>query len=193
MANGGAATTYHYPDQPDEPRSNGEPTRQKHSPRYRRPQMVAHGGPLPEPSPALYNRIAAVIEHIPWYCFRTQVRLAQDSHISEAAISRLLRGECQPSLLVALQVTHAIEQRLGHHLDLRELFSLDGQFPTPFPCQVTGCPNCLPQFFYDEGDGLKRECQDIKPGRWSLVQAHHIVATNRPTPLMLLLGRKEAV
>lgn len=124
-------------------------------------------------APRLYNRIHAVIEHIPWYGFRTQVRLAQDSGVSEAAISRLLRGESQPSLVVALQVAQAVEKRLGRRLDVRELFSLDGQFPTAFPCQLAGCPNCLPDLFYDEADALRRECRDVRPGQWSLVQAHH--------------------
>jgi len=146
-------------------------------------QAVANG-------PTLYNRVLAVIEHIPWYGFRTQVRLADDSHVSEACISRLLRGECQPSLMVALQVTQAIERRLQRPLGVTELFSLDGSFPTASVCQLVGCSNCLPECCYDEGDNLKPECEAIKPGQWAWVQPLlRGLPSVQPLPMAL---RKEA-
>ena len=122
--------------------------------------------------PPLTNRINAVIEHIPWYGFRTQVRLAHDSQVSEAAISRLLRGESQPSLVVALQVTQAIARRLQRHIDVCELFSLDGSFPTASVCALVGCRNCLPECFYDERENLKPQFRDARPGQWELNQPH---------------------
>jgi len=149
----------------------------------RKCQLVANG-------PTLYNRVLAVIEHIPWYGFRTQVRLARDSRVSEACISRLLRGECQPSLVVALQVTKAIERRLQRPLGVTELFSLDGTFPTASVCQLVGCSNCLPECCYDEEDNLKPECEAIKPGQWAWVQPLLSgLPSVQPLPMAL---RKEA-
>ncbi|MBV9469365.1 MAG: hypothetical protein JOZ57_08970 [Abitibacteriaceae bacterium] len=142
--------------------------------------------------PLLYNRVLAVIEHIPWYGFRTQVRLARDSRVSEACISRLLRGECQPSLVVALQVTGAIERRLQRPLGVTELFSLDGSFPTASVCRLVGCSNCLPECCYDEEDNLKTDYQVIQPGQWAWVQPL-LTGLSRPVqPLPGALSKEAA-
>jgi DNA-binding XRE family transcriptional regulator len=103
----------------------------------------------------LTNRVREILWHIPWYGFKTQARLAQDSGVSPAAISRLIRGESQPSLVVALHVTQALSRRLGRHLDVSEVFSLDGTYPTPSVCHLTGCGNCLPPVAYDEAEELR--------------------------------------
>lgn len=121
----------------------------------------------------LYNRLEAVLSHIPWYSFKTQARLARDSRVSKAAISRLVRGECQPSLTVALQVTKAIEQRLGRPLDVWELFSLDGSYPTASVCELMGCRSCLPAVFYDAQERLKPEFRQAQAGHWSISQPYH--------------------
>lgn len=127
----------------------------------------------------LSNRIEAVISHISWYSFKTQARLAQDSGISKAAVSRLIRGKCQPSLALALKVTKAIEQRLGQRLDVWELFSLDGTYPTASACELVGCGSCLPQSFYDAEDRLKPQFKNISAGQWSLSQSYQVAAIKR--------------
>lgn len=115
-------------------------------------------------SPA--SRLRQILWHVPWYGFRTQARLAEDSGVSASAISRMMRGESQPSLQNAISVTAAISRRLGRALDLREVFSTDGLYPTPSVCQLVGC-HCLPPNAYDEDDNLKTEFLDVRPGEWS--------------------------
>jgi transcriptional regulator with XRE-family HTH domain len=117
------------------------------------------------------NRVREILWHIPWYGFKTQARLAQDSGISPAAVSRLLRGESQPSLAVAMRLTRALSRRLGRPLDVSEVFSLDGSYPTPSVCHLTGCRNCLPPTFYDDQEEIRPDFRDIKAGEWSATVA----------------------
>jgi transcriptional regulator with XRE-family HTH domain len=119
-------------------------------------------------SAALSNRVREILWHIPWYGFKTQARLAQDSGVSPAAISRLIRGESQPSLVVALLITQALSMRLGRPLDVSEVFSLDSTYPTASVCHLTGCRNCLPPDAYDEEEQIKLAYEGVKSGAWSL-------------------------
>lgn len=119
--------------------------------------------------PCLYNRVREIVWHIPWYGFKTQARLAHDSGVSPAAISRLIRGHSHPTLAIALRVTSALSKRLGRPLDVREVFSLDGTFPTPSVCHLTGCRNCLPPAAYDPDDNLNAQYAGVKAGGWSFL------------------------
>jgi transcriptional regulator with XRE-family HTH domain len=109
-------------------------------------------------TPKVEQRVRDLALHISWYGFKTQARLAQDSGVSPAAISRLIRGQSQPSLALALRVTAALSRRAGRDLDVREVFSLDGSYPTP-TCALMGCRACLPTEAYDEDDNLKPSYQ----------------------------------
>ena len=127
---------------------------------------------------ALCNRVREILWHIPWYGFKTQARLAQDSGVSPAAISRLIRGESQPSLAVALRLTGALSKRLGRILDVGEVFSLDGSYPTPSVCHLTNCRNCLPPNYYDEQDEVKPFYRGVKAGQWSQEISREAKETN---------------
>ncbi len=89
------------------------------------------------------NRIQEIAGHISWYGLHMQERLAQDSEVSSATIGRLV-GEFSgaPSYAVVLKVTEALSARLGMRLDLREVFSLDGSYPTSCVCVLVGCNTC---------------------------------------------------
>lgn len=93
-------------------------------------------------APCTTNRVAPIAAHIPWYGFRMQARLARDAGVSASALSRLLRGRVQPSLPVCWRITQALARRLGHPLDLSEVFSRDGTYPTPSVCALVGCRGC---------------------------------------------------
>lgn len=118
--------------------------------------------------PRFHNRIAAVLEHVPYYSFQGQVRLARDAGVSKSAVSRLLSGQTAPSFAVALAVTNALERRLGRRLDMRELLSLDGSYPTPSVCDLCGCGGCLPNRAYNPDDTLRPEYRHVPAGAWSL-------------------------
>ena len=114
------------------------------------------------------NRLRQVVWHIPWYGFRTQARLAQDSGVSPSAISRIMRGKAQPTLPVAQRLTDALSRRLNLLIDLRDVFSPDGTYPTPSVCHLTRCPSCLPPTAYDETDNLRPEFQSSRAGQWGV-------------------------
>lgn len=122
---------------------------------------------MPTP-PRFANRIAAVMEHIPRYTIQGQARLAADAGVSRSAVSRLLSGQTEPSFSVALAITSALEWKLGRKLEPRELFSLDGRYPTANACVLCGCRGCLPRHAYANDDTLKPAFRDIVPGTWSL-------------------------
>ena len=129
--------------------------------------------------PRVYNRIAAILEHIPYYSFQGQVRLARDAGVSKSAVSRLLSEQTAPSFAVALAVTTALETRLGRKLDPRELLSLDGHFPTPSVCDLCGCRGCLPSRAYNPDNTLRPEFRHVAAGAWSLPPA--VSVTKQPT------------
>lgn len=132
--------------------------------------------PSPSTAPALYlarrplyNRIAAVMYHIPWYSVQGQNRLAQDAHISKSALCRLLTSRSVPFYPTAHAIRKALEKRLGKRLDLDELFSPDNTYPTPSVCTLVGCKGCLPDAVYDEEDRIKPQYRDVLPGQWSTI------------------------
>ena len=85
--------------------------------------------------------------HVNWYLFAPVTRLARDAGVSHSALSRVLSGRAAPSFTLACKVALALEKRLngalnGGRLDPRELFSLDGTYPTASACKLVGCPGC---------------------------------------------------
>ena len=69
--------------------------------------------------------------------------------VSRSTISRLLRGRINPSFRLAQAVTAALEKHLRRPLDLRELLSPDGTYPTASGCALAGCRGCMPEEAYD--------------------------------------------
>ena len=132
------------------------------------------------PHRVIYNRLAAVMLHIPWYTFHGQVRLANDAGVSPSNVCRLLAGQSVPSFPIACAITEAMELRLGKKLDMRELISLDGSYLTPNVCHLVGCRGCLPAFAYnEESDTLLPEFRSVRPGTWSLSQPSLLKATHQ--------------
>jgi hypothetical protein len=107
--------------------------------------------------PSFHNRIAAVMEHVSFYSFQGQARLAADAGVSRSAVSRLLAGKAAPSFSVTVAVTAALERRVGRRFDPRELVSFDGTYPTASVCELCGCRGCLPEVAYDAEARLKPE------------------------------------
>ena len=124
------------------------------------------------PPGAAFNRLRAVLLHIPYYAFGGPARLARDSGVSKSTISRLTRGHTNsPSYRVAAQVVEAIQRRSGIALDPAEIFSPSGRFPTPSVCALLGCSGCLPPAAWSENDDrLKESRRHQKPGDWSQTQ-----------------------
>jgi transcriptional regulator with XRE-family HTH domain len=116
----------------------------------------------------VYNRLAAVLEHIQAYYFEGPSKLAADANVSRSALSRLVHGKSSPSYAVVCKVTAAIEKRLGRRIDPRDLVSIDGEHPTTSVCELCGCKGCLPECAYDESGNLKPCHRHLRPGKWTL-------------------------
>jgi hypothetical protein len=114
-----------------------------------------------------HNRIAAVMIHTSRYAFEGQARLAADAGVSRSAVSRALGGLSALSLPVLLAITKALEKETGRRIDLRDIVSEDGSYPTPFICAAVGCAGCLPEQVFDDDGRRRPEYAAIKPGQWS--------------------------
>ena len=149
----------------------------RHSPRPVRPQNPKKSfmrrrvsiTPFTKKNPerVVTNRLAAVMEHIQDYYIEGASHFAKDAGVSRSALSRLLRGESSPSYALVCALTKALEQKLGHRIDPRELISVDGTFLTPSVCELVLCNGCLPDCLYDEQDRVKPEYRHIRSGHWS--------------------------
>ena len=137
----------------------------------------------------LHNRVGAIMLHIPWYTFRGQVRLARDVGVSRSTVCRLLSGKSAPSYPVMAGVVAALSRRLNRPLELSEVFSPDGKFPTSSVCALCGCNGCLPAQAYDKDDDtLRPEYQHVRSGAWELSA---VADTKHPsTPIRAAPGQE---
>ncbi len=112
------------------------------------------------------NRLTALMAHTSRYSFEGPARLAADLGVPRSTVLRMLRGQTHPSFGLALATINRLEEATGHSLDAREVFSLDGSYPTPFVCDLLDCPGCLPDEIYDREDNVKPEFAHLRSGRW---------------------------
>lgn len=127
--------------------------------------VLVNPAPPNLPEARLHHRVREMAWHIPWYGFKTQVRLAKESGVSPSTVSRILRGCELPSLFVALRLTQALSKRLGRPLEVREVFSLDGTYARTV-CQITGCRSCLPPTSYDPDNNMVPGSPQRASGQW---------------------------
>src|SRR4051812_23859914 len=90
------------------------------------------------------NRFSDVMAHHSRYSFKGVSRLARDAGVSPSSVSRLISGKMNPSFLMVARLAKAIEKHTGVRIDPRDLLSENGDFPTPFVCDLVGCKGCLP-------------------------------------------------
>lgn len=118
----------------------------------------------------IQNRVRVFLIHIPKLSIQGQARLAAEVGVSRSTISRLAGGRTSPSYRLARNVADALARLLGHPLDMREIFSTDGTYPTPSGCDLCGCGGCLPDEAYDAEGSLKPEWRGQRPGDWSVAR-----------------------
>lgn len=113
------------------------------------------------------NRLKAFLVHVPFYSFEGQFRIAHDCGVSCSTISRLIRHQTNPSYRLARAITDVLARRLGVPLDMRDVFSTDGTYPTPCVCDlIPDCHGCFPDEAYDSEGNMQPEYRDLRPGDW---------------------------
>jgi transcriptional regulator with XRE-family HTH domain len=117
----------------------------------------SHNPPVNRPinTHPVHNRIRRFMEHTSRYAFMGEVRLAQDCKVSCATISRLLADKSSPSFALGVRIGQAFEKQFGRPIDLREIISLDGTYPSKTVCEIVGCKGCTSQAAWREDDTLK--------------------------------------
>ena len=140
----------------------------------------------------IQNRVRVLLIHIPIFSIRGQARLAEDVGVSRSTISRLVGARINPSYRLARAVTDALERRLGRPLDIRDVFSTDGTYPTPSGCALCRCGGCLPEAAWGDDGVLKPEWKGARPGDWSLARTAETdpqVEPDSPTYLVPRTGK----
>src|SRR4051812_49409343 len=85
------------------------------------------------------NRLLDVMEHCDRYAFKGSARLALDAGVNRASVSRLISGQINPSFLLVVRLTEALERQLGRRIDPRDVVAESGRFLTPFCCDLANC------------------------------------------------------
>jgi DNA-binding phage protein len=114
-----------------------------------------------------HNRVAAIMLHTSRYAFRGPSRLARDSGVSRSTICRLIHGRVTPLYSTISRVVKCFEAALGHPLNLNEVFSETGKYPTRSVCDLLGCGGCLPDWMYDDAGSRRPVTLDREPGGWT--------------------------
>jgi hypothetical protein len=112
------------------------------------------------------QRFSEAMSHCPRYFFAGQVRLAKDCRIGKMSISRLLKGENNPSYRVVHLVVEAMEKQLGVRIDARDLISYSDKEWDRSICDVCGCSGCLPPGALMDNGELHPLYENVKPGTW---------------------------
>ncbi|MEI7576404.1 MAG: hypothetical protein WCK51_05885 [Armatimonadota bacterium] len=112
------------------------------------------------------NRIADVMAHLNRYMFKGTTRLAEDARVNPSTISRVLNNQLNPSFALVARITAAIESEFGIQIDPRNLVAENGDFLTPFTCDLMACKGCLPESPLDEFGDLKPAFTDVSKGKW---------------------------
>lgn len=79
--------------------------------------------PAPDPRPPKVNRLAHYLAELDEYWFRgPQRRFAKDAGVSEATLSRILRGVANPRYRDVCKIVALLEQKLGKRIDPRDIY-----------------------------------------------------------------------
>lgn len=112
------------------------------------------------------NRIADIMLHTKRYSFKGVLRLAEDSGIHPASVSRIIHSRRYPTGLSLLRITNALEKALGFPLDPRDVVTDTGHFLHDSCCAACRCPGCLPPAAWDRFGNRTPAFANVPPGHW---------------------------
>jgi len=127
------------------------------------------------------NRLADVMAHSDRFAFKGVSRLAREAGVSPSSVSRLINGQSNPSFLMVIRLTEALERAYGYRIDPRDLVAEGGGFLHLFCCDVVNCPGCLPENALDEFGDTKQAFEEVKPGKWVTSRHPHGLTKEKGT------------
>src|SRR5579862_5793242 len=86
-----------------------------------------------------HNRIAAIMAHTSRYAMNGRSRLAQDCDLGKSTITKIVSGGCSPSYDVVSRIAEALSKALGRRIEIQEVVSRTGAYPTTWVCELVGC------------------------------------------------------
>lgn len=114
-----------------------------------------------------HNRVAALMMHTSRYSFRGTSRLAKDCGLAKSTICHIVHGRTSPLYRTVAPIIRNLEYQLARKLNVRDVFSEDGSFPTKHVCKLAGCKGCLPDRLHNLDGSIKPEWSRVQPGTWS--------------------------
>lgn len=114
-----------------------------------------------------HNRVAALMMHTSRYSFRGTSRLAKDSGLAKSTICHIVHGRTNPLYRTVAPIISNLEYQLARKLNVRDVFSEDGSFPTKHVCKLAGCKGCLPDRLHNVDGSIKPQWSHVQPGKWS--------------------------
>lgn len=114
-----------------------------------------------------HNRVAALMAHTSRYCFRGTSRLAKDCNVAKSTICHIIHGRTNPLYRTVAPIIRNLEYQLARKLNVRDVFSEDGLFPTKHVCKLAGCRGCLPDRLHNLDGSIKPQWSRVQPGKWS--------------------------
>jgi DNA-binding XRE family transcriptional regulator len=123
--------------------------------------------PQPIAKSVCHNRVAALMAHTSRYSFRGTSRLAKDSHVAKSTICHINHGRSNPLYKTVAPIIKSLEFQLARRLNVGEVFSEDGTYPTKHVCKLVGCRGCLPDKLHDSDGSIKPQWAEVQPGRWT--------------------------
>lgn len=131
--------------------------------------------------PKVTNRLRAVLLHVPYFSTDGFARLAAKCGVARSTISRIIREKSSPTYQLAHRITQVISDHHSGVLDMRELFTTDGTYPTDSVCALMDCKGCFPPEAWNEASNtLKPSWRGKNPGDWCRTTRQEPQTTQKP-------------
>jgi transcriptional regulator with XRE-family HTH domain len=117
-------------------------------------------------APTIHNRLRAILLHTSRYGCVGVSRLAADTGLAKSTISQLVCGRTRPLYSTAQRIVKCLEMEAGRPLDLRDVFSETGAYPTAYVCDLFSC-RCLPETIYLPDNTVGPPFVGVQRGEWT--------------------------
>lgn len=87
--------------------------------------------------------------------------------MAKSTICHIVHGRTNPLYKTVAPIIRSLEFQLARRLNVRDVFSEDGTYPTKMVCKLAGCKGCLPDSVHDQDGNVKPHMKEVRPGKWT--------------------------